>query len=87
MKIITLSTFFFLCISTAVFAQTNDSNQSIRIKAIDSSAKFNKDFSFKLYPIKGLTNKNIRPSFNFRPLTDFSKKPSGVDITAKKQFS
>ncbi len=86
MKIITLSTFFFLCISTAVFAQTNDSNQSIRIKAIDSSAKFNKDFSFKLYPIKGLTNKNIRPSFNFRPLTDFSKKPSGVDITAKSSL-
>jgi hypothetical protein len=86
MKIITLSTFFILCISSALFAQTNDSNKSIRIKAIDSISKFNIDISIKLPPIKGLTNKNIRPSFNFNPLTDFSKQPSGVDITEKSSL-
>ena len=86
MKIIILSTFFILCTSTTLFAQVNDSQKSIRIKAIDSNTTFNKNISVKLSPIKGLTNKNIRPHLNLKPITAFPKKTSGVDITAKSSL-
>lgn len=87
MKIITLSTFFILCISSTIYAQLGDTQKSISIKAIDSSARIDKNTSVKPLPIKGLTNKNIKPSLNYKPLEDFSKKPYGVDITAKSTLT
>jgi hypothetical protein len=86
MKNILLSLSLLLCFSISAFAQANDSQKSIRVKAIDSNLTINKNISLKLSPIKGLTNKNIRPSLNLKPLTDFDKKTSGIDITAKSDL-
>ena len=86
MKNLIRSIFILLSMSTIVYAQVNDSQKSIRIKAIDSNLTTNKSILIKLSPIKGLTNKNIRPSLNFKSLTDFNKKTSGVDITAKSDL-
>jgi len=83
MKIITLNIFFVLCLGSVGLAQVNDSQKSIAIKAIDSNAFTPKNIAIKLPPIKGLTNKNIRPSLNIMTLSDINKKPKGVDITAK----
>lgn len=85
MKIITLSIFFFLFIITSLFAQVNDLQKSISIKAKDSSVK-SIMMPIKLPLIKGLTNKNIKLNLKYKPLPDFSKKQSGVDITAKSNL-
>jgi hypothetical protein len=85
MKIITLSIFFFLFIITSLFAQVNDLQKSISIKAKDSSVK-SIMLPIKLPVIRGLTNKNIKLNLKYKPLPDFSKKQSGVDITAKSNL-
>ncbi len=70
-----------------LFAQVNDTQKSISVKAIDSSTDFNKSTSIKVSPILGLTNKKVRPRLNFKPIADFSKNTSGVDITAKSTLT
>ena len=87
MKFITLITFFILCFNMTLFAQVNDTQKSISVKAIDSSTDFNKSTSIKVSPILGLTNKKVRPRLNFKPIADFSKNTSGVDITAKSTLT
>jgi len=83
MKIIILNIFFIFCLGNIGFAQVTDTQKSIAIKAIDSNAFSPNKTPLKLAPIKGLTNKNIRPSLNIMSLSSLNKKPKGVDITAK----
>jgi len=69
-----------------VIAQVTDSQIGISIKAIDSTSFDLKELSIKLPPVKGLTNKNIKPHLNIMTLPDINSKPKGVDITAKSNL-
>lgn len=70
----------------SLYAQVNDSQKSLYIKAIDSTARIDNRLPKTLSPIKGLTNKNVKLSLNYKSLTDITKKTSGVDITAKSEL-
>ncbi len=86
MKIAPLFFYVILFFSTSLYAQVNDSEKSLYIKAIDSNKLIDNRLPVTLSPIKGLTNKNVQLSLNFKPITDFTKKTSGVDITAKSEL-
>lgn len=80
--IIILSLFF----SVSVCAQIDGSKKSITIKDIDTSSNSNTSLYVKFKPLQGITNTNKGPSLYNIPLTDFLKKTSGVDITAKSNL-
>jgi len=87
MRFIVLIILLFSCTFLhTVYAQTDVSKGGLKIKAIDSKAEAPKDAQLKLSPIKGLTNKNIRPTINFTQLSDVFKKKSGINMVQKSNL-
>jgi len=84
MKIKLILLFSFCCMS--LFAQLNDTKKSFDFKYNDSLAATKPLFSLKLTPIYGIPSTNNRPYLYNKPLTDFFKKTSGVDMTAKSNL-
>ena len=80
---INLFIFFSLCLSVSIVAQVDDTKKTFNFKYDDSSSVSKAIFSVKLTPFKGITTTNNRPYLYNIPLTDYFKKTSGVDITAK----
>ena len=83
---IKLLLFLSLCLSVSLCAQIDGSKKIINFKDIDTSAKSKELLKVKFTPMQGITNINERPSLYNIPLTDFFKKTSGVDITAKSNL-
>ncbi|RLD29584.1 MAG: hypothetical protein DRI75_02840 [Bacteroidetes bacterium] len=83
---IKLFIFFSLCLSVSLNAQIDGSKKIINFKDIDTSSNSKTILSVKLTPFRGITSINNRPSLYNIPLTDFFKKKSGVDITAKSNL-
>ena len=83
---INLTLFFLFCFSVSMFSQIDGSKKTIQIKDIDTSSKSKTNLSIKFTPSQGITNTNNRPSLYNIPLTDYFKKTSGVDITAKSNL-
>lgn len=75
--------FFSFCFSMTLFSQIDGSKKSIQIKDIDTSLTSKTNLSVKISPILGITSANDKPYLYNKPLTDYFKKTSGVDITAK----
>lgn len=75
-----------LIFSVSLGAQIDGSKKTINIKNIDTSSNSKTDLSVKLKPLQGITNINNRPSLYSKPLTDYFKKTSGVDMTAKSNL-
>jgi len=69
-----------------LWAQNDLSNGGLRIEAIDNTSEAPKDAQLILSPIKGLTNKNIRPMINFTQIRDVFKKKSGVYMVQKSDL-
>ena len=69
-----------------MWAQNDLSNGGLRIEAIDNTSEAPKDAQLILSPIKGLTNKNIRPMINFTQIRDVFKKKSGVYMVQKSDL-
>ena len=85
MKFFTTS-IFFLCFVYAAMAQVNDSQKGIKIDPVDSTMQVELKLSFKLSPVKGLTNKNIRYTLSYKSLPESNKKKYTVDITQKSSL-
>ena len=83
---IKLLLFLSLSLSVSLCAQIDGSKKIINFKDIDTSAKSKELLKVKFTPMQGITNINERPSLYNIPLTDFFKKTSGVDITAKSNL-
>ena len=83
---IKLIIFFLLCICVSLTAQVDDTKKTFNFKYDDSSSVSKAIFSVKLTPFKGITTTNNRPYLYNTPLTDYFKKTSGVDITAKSNL-
>ena len=78
--------FFLLLLffSSLAVAQVDVPKEGVSIKAEDSTLKVDKSKSFKISPVKGLSNKKVaKPSINYTPLNDRFKKKSGIDMMAK----
>jgi len=69
-----------------LWAQNDVSKGGLRIEAIDKTAEAPADAQLTLSPIKGLTNKNIRPMINFTQIRDVFKKKSGVRMVQKSDL-
>ena len=67
-------------------AQVNDSQKGFKIDPVDSTMQVDLKFSFKLSPVKGLTNKNIRYTLSYKSLPESSKKKYTVDMTKKSSL-
>lgn len=78
--------FFSLCLSLSLNAQINDSKKTFNFKYIDSSTNLKTIQPIKLTPFQGIIITNNRPTLYNIPLTDYFKKTSGVDITAKSNL-
>ena len=76
-------TIFILCFTCVVSAQTTDIQRGFKINPIDSTLQVELNVSFKLSPIKGLTNKNINYTLNYKSFPEFNKKKYSVDMTKK----
>ena len=85
MKFFTTS-IFFLCFVYAAMAQVNDSQKGIKIDPVDSTMQVELKLSFKLSPVKGLTNKNIRYTLSYKSLPESNKKKYTVDMTKKSSL-
>jgi len=85
MKFFTTS-IFFLCFVYAAMAQVNDSQKGIKIDPVDSTMQVELKLSFKLSPVKGLTNKNIRYTLSYKSLPESKKKKYTVDMTKKSSL-
>ncbi|RMZ50538.1 hypothetical protein EB822_07965 [Flavobacteriaceae bacterium PRS1] len=83
---IKLIIFFLLCTCISLTAQVDDTKKTFNFKYDDSSSVSKAIFSVKLTPFKGITTTNNRPYLYNTPLTDYFKKTSGVDITAKSNL-
>ena len=83
---IKLILFFSLCFCMSISAQIDGSKKTIQIKNIDTSSSAKTNLSVKFIPSQGITRANNRPSLYNIPLTDYFKKTSGVDITAKSSL-
>ena len=69
------------------YAQIDVSQGGFKIKAIDSAkVEVPLDVRLKRLPITGLTNKNIRPTISFTPLSDVFKKKSGINMVQKSDL-
>lgn len=85
MKFFTTS-IFFLCFVYVTIAQVNDSQKGFKIDPVDSTMQVDLKISFKLSPIKGLTNKNIRYTLNYKSIPESNKKTHTVDMTKKSSL-
>ena len=65
---------FLLCFVSVTMAQVNDSQKGFKIDPVDSTMQVDLKISFKLSPVKGLTNKNIRYTLNYKPLPESNKE-------------
>ncbi|MCO4821789.1 MAG: hypothetical protein KC469_06960 [Flavobacteriaceae bacterium] len=75
---------FLICFTiSSVSGQTDGAKEGFKISPIDSTAKATQLKNLKLSPVKGLTNKGIKPFINYTALPDAFKKKSGVDMTSK----
>lgn len=83
---IKLILFFSLCFCMSISAQIDGSKKTIQIKDIDTSTSAKTNLSVKFIPSQGITRTNNRPSLYNIPLTDYFKKTTGVDITAKSSL-
>ncbi len=83
---IKLIIFFSLCLSMSISAQIGDSKKTFNFKYPDSSATTKPLLNLKLTPLNGIPNTTNRPYLYNVPLTDFFKKKSGVDMTAKSNL-
>ncbi len=78
--------FISLCFCLTLSAQIDDSKKSFNFKYIDTSSNLKTILPFKLTPFQGITITNNRPTLYNIPLTDYFKKTSGVDMTAKSNL-
>jgi hypothetical protein len=83
---IKLILFLSLCLSVSVRAQINDSKKTFNFKEIDTSFNLKTIFSVKLTPFQGIKTINNSPYLYNIQLTDFFKKTSGIDMTAKSNL-
>ncbi|MCK0109979.1 hypothetical protein MWU58_11790 [Flavobacteriaceae bacterium S0825] len=77
---------FFLCFVYATMAQINDSQKGFKIDPVDSTMQVDLKLSFKLSPVKGLTNKNVRYTLSYKSLPESNKKKYTVDMTKKSSL-
>ena len=77
---------FLLCFVSVTMAQVNDSQKGFKIDPVDSTMQVDLKISFKLSPVKGLTNKNIRYTLNYKPLPESNKEKHTVDMTKKSSL-
>jgi len=77
---------FVLCFMCASMAQVNDIQKGFEISPIDSTMKVELKVGFKFSPIKGLTNKAINYTLNYKSLPEFNKKKYSVDMTKKSSL-
>lgn len=77
---------FFLCFVYATMAQVNDSQKGFKIDPVDSTMQVDLKLSFKLSPVKGLTNKNVRYTLSYKSLSESNKKKYTVDMTKKSSL-
>jgi len=82
---IKLIIFFSFC-SMCLFAQLNDTKKSFDFKYNDSIATTKPLFTLKLTPFQGIKAINNRPYLYNIQLTDYFKKTSGIDMTAKSNL-
>ncbi|TJY35922.1 hypothetical protein [Pontimicrobium aquaticum] len=68
-------------------AQVNDYQRGFTINPVDSTTQVDLKLSFKLSPIKGLTNKNVRYTLNYNSLPELNKKKYTVDMTRKSTLT
>lgn len=75
-----LVVFFLLFISVQLlYAQPETVQETLRIKAKDLVKKNqNSEELFKLSPVKGLTNKNVKITMGIPPIDGFAKKERGI---------
>ena len=73
----------FSLFSMSLFAQINDTKKSFDFKYPDSTETTKPLLNLKLTPLSGIPSTTNRPYLYHKPLTDFFKKPSGIDMTAK----
>ena len=83
---IKLIIFLSLCLIVSVSAQIDDSKKTFNFKEIDTSFNSKTIFSVKLTPFQGIKAINNRPYLYNIKLTDYFKKTSGIDITAKSSL-
>lgn len=81
-----ITSIFLLCFASATIAQVNDSQKGFKIDPVDSTKQVDLKLSFKLSPVKGLTNKNIRYTLNYKSLPEPNKKKYTVDMTKKSSL-
>ncbi len=77
---------FFLCCASLTMAQVNDFSRGFKIDPVDSTAQIDFKTSFKFFKlptVKGLTNKNVRYTLNYKSLPKTNKKKYTVDMTKK----
>ncbi|MBT8265056.1 MAG: hypothetical protein KJO41_02515 [Bacteroidia bacterium] len=72
-----------LSVSQFASGQIDVAKEGFSIKASDSNYKADFSYSFKLSPVRGLSNKTIQPRINYTPIADSFKKKSGVNISQK----
>ena len=70
----------------SLFAQINDTKKSFDFKYPDSSEITKPLLNLKLTPLTGIPSTTNRPYLYNVQLTDFFKKTSGVDMTAKSNL-
>jgi len=80
------TTIFVLYFTCAAIAQVNDIQKGFKINPVDSTMQVELKVGFKISPVKGLTNKNINYTLNFKSLTEFNKKKYSVDMTKKSSL-
>lgn len=85
MKLFATSLVFMCCLSIT-FAQVNDSQTGFKIDPIDSTKRVDSPFSYKFSQLLGLTTRRINYTLNYKPLPEFNKKTTGVDMTAKSSL-
>jgi len=78
--------FFLLFICVSVSAQIDDSKKIFNFKYDDSSLVSKAILPIKLTPFQGIKTINNRPYLYNIKLTDYFKKTSGIDITAKSSL-
>ena len=86
-----LKTYIVLCLllglTMPALAQIDDKPQEgFRIMVADTNYLEDVSVIFKLSPITGLTNKNVKMRINYDQISDPFKKKSGVNITQKSNL-
>ena len=71
----------FLLISVSAMGQLDRSPEGFSIRPADLEYNAEMDLSFKLSPVRGFTNKNVKYRINYTQMEDSFKKKSGVNIT------